>query len=150
MIGLLSFHGILVTFAVFCTAQKLNPNETAPNFLMSTLDGPLIYKGLNKPGSSIKGPMIFHSYSSKSGFLEALWNKDSSLLDLIDNSPDNTHYVFLNSEEDAHKTALWMKKRFESILEKYYTIAKSLERYALNRFIVKSKDWLMGFLLRTS
>ena len=72
--------------------------------------------------------MIFHAFSSYSGFLEALWNKDSSILDLIDNSPDNTHYVFLNSEENPHKTAMWMKGRFESILEKYYTIAKSLER----------------------
>ena len=80
---------------------------------------------------NIKGPMIFHAFSSYSGFLEALWNKDSSILDLIDNSPDNTHYVFLNSEENPHKTAMWMKGRFESILEKYYTIAKSLERFDL-------------------
>ena len=32
--------------------QKLNPNETAPNFVMSTVDGPLIYKGVNGKGSS--------------------------------------------------------------------------------------------------
>ena len=119
-------------------SQKLNPNETAPNFIMSTVDGPLIYKGPGtskgekgssaSTGNTVKGPMIFHAFSSYSGFLEALWNKDSSILDLIDNSPDNTNYVFLNAEEDPHKTAVWMKSRFESILQKYYTIAKSLER----------------------
>jgi len=127
---LTSYSFIFVVFLLLqtlCYSQTLNPNEIAPNFTISTLDGPLIYRGVGKKGS-IKGPMIFHAFSSYSGFLEALWEKDSSLLDLIDNSPDNTQYVFLNSETDPHKTALWMKQRFNSILQKYFDIAKSLKR----------------------
>lgn len=111
-----------------CVSQKLNPNEIAPNFTLSTLDGPIIYKGAKNPASTIHPPIIFHEFTNYSGFLEGLWTKDSSLLELVDNSPDNADYVFMTSEQDANGIASWMKKRFEEILEKYYEIAKGLKR----------------------
>lgn len=112
-------------------SQKLNPNEIAPNFTLSTLDGPIVYKGVNHPASNIHPPIIFHEFTNYSGFLEGLWTKDSSLLELVDNSPDNADYVFMTSERDANAIASWMKKRFEEILEKYYEIAKGLKRCVL-------------------
>ena len=43
---------IVLSITTVIDCQKLNPNETAPNFVMSTVDGPLIYKGINSKGSS--------------------------------------------------------------------------------------------------
>ena len=114
---------ILVSIAF---AQKLNPSEKAPNFTLPTLKGPIVYKGVGNKENTIHPPFIFHEFTNHSGFLEALWEKESSLLELIDNSPDNTHYVFLTSANDALKTADWMKQRFEDALVKYYSLATNL------------------------
>ena len=121
---------ILAVYLVFIIseskAQKLNPDEKAPNFTLPTLKGPLIYKGAGHPETNINPPIIFHEFTNHSGFLECLWTKDASLLELIDNSPENAHYVFLSSSNNAAATAEWMRLRFEEILEKYYTLAKNL------------------------
>ncbi|XP_047136930.1 uncharacterized protein LOC100204111 isoform X1 [Hydra vulgaris] len=114
-------------------AQKLNPDEKAPNFTLPTLKGPLVYKGIGHPETNINPPIIFHEFTNHSGFLECLWTKDSSLLELIDNSPENAHYVFLSSSNNAAATAEWMRMRFEEILEKYYTLAKNLST-SVNKF----------------
>lgn len=120
-------------FSIFCTtqitsvySQKLNPNEKAPNFTLPTLNGPIVYKGVGHKDTNVHPPMIFHEFTNHSGFLECLWTKDSSILELIDNSPDNVKYIFMTSSNDATATAEWMKKRFEDALEKYYSLAKNL------------------------
>jgi len=106
--------------------QKLNPDEKAPNFTLPALKGPLVYKGISHPDTNIHPPIIFHEFTNHSGFLECLWTKESSLLELIDNSPENTNYVFLTSANDAITSAEWMKSKFEDVLEKYFTLAKNL------------------------
>jgi len=116
----------LVLLLNVCISQKLNPGEKAPNFTLPTLRGPRIYKGINNKGTNIHPPIIFHEFTNHSGFLECLWTKDSSLMELIDNSPENTDYVFLSSSTDAVTTAEWMKQRFEDVLEKYYSLALNL------------------------
>lgn len=120
---LLILVGILLNL---CNCQKLNPGEKAPNFTLPTLNGPKIFKGVNGHGTNIHPPIIFHEFTNHSGFLECLWTKDSSLMELIDNSPENTDYVFLSSSTDALTTAQWMKKRFEDVLEKYFSLAQKL------------------------
>ena len=107
-------------------SQKLNPSEKAPNFTLPTLQGSIIYKGIKNEETNINLPIIFHEFTNHSGFLECLWTKESSLLELIDNSPDNTQYVFLSSSNDALGTAEWMKTQFENALEKYFSLARNL------------------------
>jgi hypothetical protein len=109
-----------------CNGQNLNPNTKAPNFTLPTLNGPIIYKGIKHNETNIHGPIIFHEFTNHSGFLECLWTKDASILELVDNSPQNTQYVFLTSANDAETTAKWMQNRFRMVLEKYYQLAKNL------------------------
>ena len=117
---------ILFMVAGLGKGQKLNPEEKAPNFTLPTLKGPIIYKGSNSNETNIRPPIIFHEFTNHSGFLEALWTKETSILELIDNSPENTNYVFLTSANDALSSAEWMKSKFEEALEKYYLLAKNL------------------------
>lgn len=117
---------ILLMVAGLGKGQKLNPEEKAPNFTLPTLKGPIIYKGLSSNETNIRPPIIFHEFTNHSGFLEALWTKETSILELIDNSPENTNYVFLTSANDAVSSAEWMKSKFEDALEKYYLLAKNL------------------------
>jgi len=117
---------VLLHFVALASCQKLNPGEKAPNFTLPTLEGPKLFKGVGNKGTNIHPPIIFHEFTNHSGFLECLWTKDSSLMELIDNSPENTDYVFLSSSTDAVSTAIWMKQRFEDVLEKYYALALNL------------------------
>ena len=117
---------LLLQLTTWSTGQKLNPGEKAPNFTLPTLEGPKLFKGVGNKGTNIHPPIIFHEFTNHSGFLECLWTKDSSLMELIDNSPENTDYVFLSSSTDAVSTAIWMKQRFEDVLEKYYALALNL------------------------
>eukprot|EP00795_Rhopilema_esculentum_P014430 gene14430-5486_t len=96
-----------------------NPGDKAASFILPTLSDPLVYKALNN--TNIKPPIIFHEFNSKSGFLEALWNDDFSILELLKHSPNNTQYVFFSSEKDAKKTATWMQQRFKSVIAKHYS-----------------------------
>ena len=96
-----------------------NPGDKAASFILPTLSDPLVFKALNN--TNIKPPIIFHEFSSKSGFLEALWNDDLSILELLKHSPNNTEYVFFSSEKDAKKTAIWMQQRFKSVITKHYS-----------------------------
>lgn len=117
---------VLLYCVALASCQKLNPGEKAPNFTLPTLEGPKLFKGVDNKGTNIHPPIIFHEFTNHSGFLECLWTKDSSLMELIDNSPENTDYVFLSSSTDAVSTAIWMKQRFEDVLEKYYALALNL------------------------
>lgn len=134
-------------FSIFCMthitsvySQKLNPNEKAPNFTLPTLNGPIVYKGVGHKDTNVHPPMIFHEFTNHSGFLECLWTKDSSILELIDNSPDNVKYIFMTSSNDATATAEWMKKRFEDALEKYYSLAKNLSTSVSRSVILNEKN----------
>ena len=124
-------------------AQNLNPGETAPNFTLPTLSGkPLIYRGIKDNKTNIKPPLVFHEFTNHSGFLECLWTKDSSLLELIDNSPNNTDYVFLTSSNDAKQTAQWMKDRFVFALKKYFMLAKNLSTSTTKSEILHSNQYI--------
>ena len=118
--------GITIAFIFLISSKKVlsqtNPGDKAPAFRIQTLNGPLIYK--NTSDTDIKLPIIFHEFTNQSGFLEALWTKDSSIVDLLQHSPPNTQYVFMSSSPNAKKTAEWMKGRFKEILDKHYTVIR--------------------------
>lgn len=113
---------ILCVVVTIVFAQH-NPGDRAPAFTLPTLSGPLIYKCLEN--TNIKPPIIFHEYTSHSGFLDALWNDDASVTELLTHSPKNTQYVFFSSDSDAEKTAKWMKSRIGDVVEKHYSLIKS-------------------------
>ena len=108
----------LIFLSIHATVAEYNPGDKAPSFILPTLSDPLVYTTLNN--TNIKPPIIFHEFTARSGFLEALWNDDSSIIDLLQYSPNNTHYVFFSSTQDAKKTAEWMKARFEQVIDKYF------------------------------
>ena len=115
------FLGLIFLF-LHATVAEYNPGDKAASFILPTLSDPLVYKALNN--TNIKPPIIFHEFTARSGFLEALWNDDSSIVDLLQYSPNNTHYVFFSSTQDAKKTAEWMKARFKQVIDKHFESLK--------------------------
>ena len=109
---------ILVLSESACS--EYNPGDNAPSFTLPTLSSPLVYKALNN--TNIKPPIIFHEFNERSGFLEALWNDDTSIAELLQFSPNNTQYVFFTSSLDAKKTAEWMRGRFKTVIQKYHPL----------------------------
>ena len=77
---------------------SLNPGDPAPPFRL----GQLVYDP-RSPASNIRPPLVFHAFTNKSGFLEALLYNSNSLVDLIANSPENTHYVFMSWDKKAFR-----------------------------------------------
>lgn len=106
-----------LVFLINIAASEFNPGDNAPSFILPTLSGPLVYKALNN--TNIKPPIIFHEFNVRSGFVEALWNDDASIVELLKYSPNNTQYVFFTSSQDAEKVAEWMKGRFKTVLKKH-------------------------------
>lgn len=101
-------------------SSEYNPGDNAPSFTLPTLAGPLVYKALNN--TNIKPPIIFHEFNERSGFLEALWNDDASIAELLLHSPNNTQYVFFTSSQDPKKVAEWMRGRFKTVIQKGYPL----------------------------
>eukprot|EP00794_Sanderia_malayensis_P003073 gene3073-3537_t len=114
-----NFIFVLISCLLFASNMVVaenNPGDKAPAFTLPAIDGPIVYKSLNN--TNIKPPIIFHEYSSHSGFLDALWHSDASIVQLLRFSPSNTQYVFFSSTTDALEVAEWMKGRFREVLEK--------------------------------
>ena len=84
----------------------VEPGDTAPAFRVPTLDGELIYS----PGA-LPGALIIHAFTHKSGFLECLWNNESSLSALVRDLPDSTQVLFLSLDDSAVDDALWMRRQ---------------------------------------
>ncbi len=113
---------LLLLISGSLTLADYNPGDKAPPFTLPTLKGPIIYKAPND--TNIKLPIIFHEYSTQSGFLDALWHDDASIIQLLQHSPNNTHYVFFSAAHNASKTADWMRLRFKEVIRKHYTEIK--------------------------
>jgi len=98
--------------------SEYNPGDNAPSFILPTLSNPLVYKARNS--TNIKPPIIFHEFNENSGFLEALWNDDASIAELLQHSPNNTQYVFFTSSQETKKIVEWMRGRFKAVIQKHY------------------------------
>uniref|UniRef100_A0A671WQP7 Si:dkey-256h2.1 n=1 Tax=Sparus aurata TaxID=8175 RepID=A0A671WQP7_SPAAU len=80
------------------------PGDIADAFMVRTLDGEFRYK----PGV-LRGPLIIHAFTNKSGFLECLWSSESSLSSLVQDLPDSAQVLFLSLDDSAVSDALWMR-----------------------------------------
>ena len=115
---------VVIGFAgdVFGLAKilTLDPGDTAPPFTLQTLLGQMNYDP-SSPGSNIQPPLVFHAFTNQSGFLEALLHNRDSLVDLIANSPENTHYIFMSWEEHAFLVTKTIEERLKDACYKYHT-----------------------------
>lgn len=82
------------------------PGDLAEPFTVRTLDGEFSYA----PGA-LRGPLIIHTYTNKSGFLECLWTSESSLRSLVEHLPDSTHLLFLSLDDSALSDVTWMREQ---------------------------------------
>ncbi|CAL8248696.1 unnamed protein product [Lota lota] len=84
----------------------IEPGDTATAFRVPTLDGEFSYS----PGA-LQGALIIHAFTHKAGFLECMWNNDSSLSALVRELPESTHVLFLSLDDSAVDDALWMRRQ---------------------------------------
>ncbi|KAF3692333.1 hypothetical protein EXN66_Car008009 [Channa argus] len=84
------------------------PGDLAAPFSVPTLDGEFSYQ----PGA-VRGPVVIHAFTNKSGFLECLWSSQPSLSSLIEDLPDSTQVVFLSLDDSALSDALWMREQLQ-------------------------------------
>ncbi|XP_035529090.1 LOW QUALITY PROTEIN: uncharacterized protein si:dkey-256h2.1 [Morone saxatilis] len=84
------------------------PGDLAAAFTVRTLDGEFSYQ----PGA-LRGPLIIHAFTNKSGFLECLWSSESSLSSLVQNLPDSAQVLFLSLDDSAVTDALWMREQLQ-------------------------------------
>lgn len=84
------------------------PGDVAAAFTVPTLDGEFSYQ----PGA-LRGPVVIHAFTNKSGFLECLWSSESSLSSLVQDLPDSTQVLFLSLDDSAVSDALWMREQLQ-------------------------------------
>ena len=117
-----SLFFFVVHFAVTeCQLPNLQPGDFAPSFALQTLNGRIVYKKSNASSNTPRNPVIFHLFTRRSAFLEALWTNDTSLQEFIELSPRNTHYVFMSSSDsNAMEDVFWLRKRLYEAIENYF------------------------------
>ncbi|XP_037532446.1 uncharacterized protein si:dkey-256h2.1 [Nematolebias whitei] len=86
------------------------PGDVAAAFTVPTLDGTFSYE----PGA-LKGSLVIHAFTNKSGFLECLWSSESSLTSLLEGLPDSTQVLVLSLDESAATDVLWMRDQLQRV-----------------------------------
>lgn len=86
------------------------PGDLADSFTVRTLDGEFSFE----PGT-LRGPLIIHTYTNKSGFLECLWSSESSLRSLVEDLPDSTHLLVLSLDDSARSDVTWMREQVRRV-----------------------------------
>lgn len=84
------------------------PGDPAAAFKVPTLDGEFSYQ----PGA-LRGSVVIHAFTNKSGFLECLWSSESSLAGLVQELPDSARVLFLSLDDSAVSDALWMREQLQ-------------------------------------
>ncbi|XP_056237625.1 uncharacterized protein si:dkey-256h2.1 [Seriola aureovittata] len=84
------------------------PGDVAAAFKVPTLDGEFSYQ----PGA-LRGSVVIHAFTNKSGFLECMWSSESSLTSLVQDLPDSTQVLFLSLDDSAVSDALWMRDQLQ-------------------------------------
>lgn len=100
--------------------SRLEPGELAPSFSLQTLNGRIAYEKAHKDSKTPQHPIIFHAFTNRSAFLEALWSDKHSITGLLWNSPRNTRYVFMSFSENAKEEAQWMKRVIYHAVDQFY------------------------------
>nr|XP_006821161.1 PREDICTED: uncharacterized protein LOC100372536 [Saccoglossus kowalevskii] len=90
-----------------------DPGQPAKGFTLRTLGGALTY-----PSESLKNgtPIAFQVFDNRSAFVECMWTSESSLKSLIENSPNNTHYIFMSSSDRPREDADWLKGQIDKTM----------------------------------
>uniref|UniRef100_A0A667XXJ3 Si:dkey-256h2.1 n=1 Tax=Myripristis murdjan TaxID=586833 RepID=A0A667XXJ3_9TELE len=86
------------------------PGDPAPPFRVTTLDGEFEYQ----PGK-LRGSLIIHAFTNKSGFVECLWASEASRTDLLQDLPPSAHVLFLSLDDSAVTDALWMRDQLHQV-----------------------------------
>lgn len=119
--GKFLFFFVVHFIVIECQLPNLQPGDVAPSFALQTLDGRIVYKKSNTSSKTPTHPVIFHQFTRRSAFLEALWTNETSLQEFIEHSPGNTHYVFMSSSDSrSMEDVLWLRKRLHKAIEKYF------------------------------
>lgn len=108
---------------------NLQPGDDAPSFVLQAIDvkvgtNDVLLKYGTGNDSNIHGPILFLAHTNRSGFLERLLSDPDSFKELLENSPDNTNYVFLfyaTSSSTVRAVAQEYAQRFDSALNTYYS-----------------------------
>ncbi|XP_032239840.1 uncharacterized protein LOC116619295 [Nematostella vectensis] len=114
---------IFLTRVIISNGQlsRLQPGNTAPSFTLQTLGGRIVYtKHKQSSTSKPRHPIIFHAFTSRSAFLEALWTDMDSVESLLKNSPRNTQYVFMSFSDTAKSDVLGMRGQLLDAIHHYY------------------------------
>lgn len=91
-------------------ADGPEPGDLANAFSVPTLGGEFSYE----PGA-LRGHVIIHAFTNKSGFLECLWSSESSLTSLVEELPESTQVLFLSLDDSAVNDALWMQEQVQRV-----------------------------------
>lgn len=86
------------------------PGDLAEPFTVRTLDGEFSYE----PGA-LRGPLIVHTYTNRSAFLECLWTSESSLRSLVEDLPSSTQLLFLSLDDSALGDVTWMRAQVQRV-----------------------------------
>lgn len=86
------------------------PGDLAEPFTVRTLDGEFSYE----PGA-LRGPLIIHTYTRKSAFLECLWTSESSLRSLVEDLPNSTQLLLLSLDDSALSDVTWMREQVRRV-----------------------------------
>ncbi|XP_062321333.1 uncharacterized protein si:dkey-256h2.1 [Osmerus eperlanus] len=90
------------------------PGDKATDFKVTTLDGEFVYP----PPTETQGSLIIHAFTNKSGFLECMWNSESSLVSLVQGLPETTQVLFLSLDDSSVSDALWMREQVHGVAMK--------------------------------
>ena len=107
---------------------NLQPGDEAPSFLLQAKDvrirsNDVLLKYKTGNDSNIHGPIVILAHTNRSAFLQRLESDPDSFKELLENSPDNTNYIFLfyaTLSSTVRGAAIGLGQEFYSALQAYY------------------------------
>jgi len=135
---------------------NLQPGDKAPSFVLQAKDvkirsNDVLLKYRTGNDSNLQEPIVFLAFTNRSGFLERLLSNPDCFKELLDNSPDNTNYVFLfyaESSSTVREAARGLAQKFDSAMQAYYRSRSDFKMYGrLRRFVFGPKPFNQEFSL---
>lgn len=102
------------------------PGDVAPSFVLQAkevIHGTDVLLRYGGNDSNIQGPIVFLAYTDRSGFLDRLLSDPDCFKTLMENSPDNTNYVFLfyaTSSSSVKDATDQLARRFKEAMYNYF------------------------------
>lgn len=95
------------------SSSNINPGQVAGSFALTTLNGTFSYTPAN---DNSQDAIIFLTYSSLSGFDEAMWGNPLYIKNLFWRSPTDCQYVFLSIDSNAVAVATQLHTQFQDAM----------------------------------